>query len=351
MNRFIQLHMLTSYPPANLNRDDQGRPKTAKMGGVDRLRISSQSLKRAWRTSDLFQSALGEHIGKRTKRAGLEVRDKLIQLGVEEKKAKAWAQSIAKEFGKLKKENKNKPDEDLNIEQLAHFSPKEWDSIMALAETLANEKRSPNDDELCLLRNDHQAVDIAFFGRMLADKPSYNIEAAIQVAHAISTHTVAIEDDYFTAVDDLNKGEVDAGAGHVGDAGFAAGLFYLYACINREQLIKNLDGNTELSNKAMAAFVETIAKVAPSGKQNSFASRAYASYLLAERGNQQPRSLSVSFLQPVRGADLLNDSIQALERQKSKMDKIYGACAEKCTVLNVEKGEGTLQAIIDFCKE
>jgi CRISPR system Cascade subunit CasC len=351
MSRFIQLHMLTSYPPANLNRDDLGRPKTAKMGGVDRLRISSQSLKRAWRTSDIFKSALDGHIGTRTKRAGVEVRNKLLELGVEEKNAKVWAQAIAKEFGKLKKENKNNPDEELYIEQLAHFSPKEWDAIMILAEKLAGEKRPPGKDDLAILRKDHQAVDIAFFGRMLADKPSYNMEAAVQVAHAISTHAVVIEDDYFTAVDDLNRGESDAGAGHVGDAGFAAGLFYLYACINREQLIKNLNGDIDLANKAVGAFVEAGAKVAPSGKQNSFASRAFASYLLAERGNQQPRSLSVSFLQPVSGNNLLNESIANLERQMNRMDKAYGACAEARSVMNVEKGEGTLQEIIDFCKE
>lgn len=351
MSRFIQLHVLTSYPPANLNRDDQGRPKTAKMGGADRLRVSSQSLKRAWRTSDLFKSALDEHIGTRTKRAGLEVRDKLVELGVDGKKAKVWAQTIAKEFGKLKKESKNNPDEDLCIEQLAHFSPEEWSSIMSLSETLANENRPPNDDELTLLRKDHQAVDIAFFGRMLADKPIYNMEAAVQVAHAVSTHTVVIEDDYFTAVDDLNRGDVDSGAGHVGDAGFAAGLFYLYACINRKQLIDNLGGNMELAKKAVGAFVEVMAKVGPGGKQNSFASRAYSSYMLAERGNQQPRSLSVAFLKPVNGTDLLNSSIEALELQRAKMDAAYGPCAEVVKIMNVEKSEGTLQEIIDFCKE
>jgi CRISPR system Cascade subunit CasC len=351
MSRFIQLHVLTSYPPANLNRDDQGRPKTAKMGGTDRLRVSSQSLKRAWRTSELFQSALTEHIGTRTKRAGLEVRDKLVEMGVDGKKAKVWAQTIAKEFGKLKKESKNNPDEDLSIEQLAHFSPEEWSSIMGLSETLANENRAPNDDELTLLRNDHQAVDIAFFGRMLADKPIYNMEAAVQVAHAISTHTVVIEDDYFTAVDDLNRGDVDSGAGHVGDAGFAAGLFYLYTCINREQLIDNLGEDMELTKKAVGAFVEVMAKVGPGGKQNSFASRAYSSYMMAERGNQQPRSLSVSFLKPVSGTDLLNSSIEALELQRDKMDAAYGPCAEAIKIMDVEKSEGSLQEIIDFCKE
>lgn len=351
MSRFFQLHVLTSYPPANLNRDDQGRPKTAKMGGVDRLRVSSQSLKRAWRTCDLFQSALIGHIGTRTKRAGVEVRDRLVAMGVDGKKAKTWAQSIAKEFGKLKKDSKDSPDESLQIEQLAHFSPKEWDAMMSLAEALGKEKRPPEEEELLLLRKDHQAVDIAFFGRMLADKPLYNMEAAVQVAHAISTHAIVVEDDYFTAVDDLNRGDIDAGAGHIGDAGFAAGLFYLYACINREQLVKNLEGDAELARKAIGAFVEAVAKIGPGGKQNSFASRAYASYLMAESGDQQPRSLSVAYLTPVNGTNLLADSVKALERQMDKLDRAYGDCADRRAVLNVEKGEGSLQAIIDFCKE
>ena len=351
MSRFIQLHALTSYPPANLNRDDLGRPKTAKMGGSERLRISSQSLKRAWRTSDLFQEALCGNIGTRTKRVGIEVRDRLVEKGIDSKQAKEWAKEIAQQFGKLKKENKNSPDDDLQIEQLAHFSPEEWKLVMNLADVLASEKRAPKKEELSLLTKAQTAVDIAFFGRMLADKPSFNIDAAVQVAHAITTHSVSIEDDYFTAVDDLNKRETDAGAGHVGDAGFASGLFYLYTCINCDLLIKNLGENDTLAGKAIGAFVETMAKVSPTGKQNSFASRAYASYIMAEMGSQQPRSLSVAFLRPIASTDILNSSIEAIEEQFLKMDKIYGACADKRKILNVEKGEGSIQEIIDFCKE
>ena len=102
MSRFVQLHLLTSYPPANLNRDDLGRPKTAVMGGVPRLRVSSQSLKRAWRTSEVFERALKGHIGTRTKSMGVQVFDELVKKGVAEKKALAWARSIAGVFGKPK---------------------------------------------------------------------------------------------------------------------------------------------------------------------------------------------------------------------------------------------------------
>jgi len=88
MSTFVQLHLLTSYPPACLNRDDLNRPKTAVMGGVQRLRVSSQSLKRAWRTSDVFQEALSGHIGRRTKKMGLDVYERLKGAGVAEKLSK-----------------------------------------------------------------------------------------------------------------------------------------------------------------------------------------------------------------------------------------------------------------------
>ena len=93
MSRFIQLHLLTSYPPSNLNRDDLGRPKTAMMGGEPRLRISSQSLKRAWRTSDIFKTALENHIGTRTKKMGREIFERLKAKGVKEEDAKAMGKA------------------------------------------------------------------------------------------------------------------------------------------------------------------------------------------------------------------------------------------------------------------
>ncbi|RKE92530.1 CRISPR-associated Cse4 family protein [Xenorhabdus ehlersii] len=289
MSQFIQLHLLTSYPPANLNRDDLGRPKTARMGGAERLRISSQSLKRHWRISDLFQDALVEHLGFRTKRFGFQVYQRLLNGGVKEKQATEWATIIAEVFGK------NKKDEPLEIEQLAHISPAEKEATFALADKLIAENRAPTKEELKLLSTEKTAVDIALFGRMLASSPAYNVEAACQVAHAISVHSVAVEDDYFTAVDDLNAGKSDSGSAHIGETGFAAALFYSYICIDKSLLIENLAGNEALAHKAIAALTEAAIKIAPSGKQNSFGSRAYASYVLAEKGEYQPRSLSVAF--------------------------------------------------------
>ncbi|MCD1630210.1 type I-E CRISPR-associated protein Cas7/Cse4/CasC [Marinobacter shengliensis] len=343
MTTFIQLHLLTSYPPANLNRDDLGRPKTARMGGSERLRVSSQSLKRHWRTSDLFQEAAAGHVGIRTKRLGVHVRQTLEAAGVKEKDAKKWAREIADVFGALKKDSEE-------IEQLAHIGPEEKRAVDDLVGKLIEQNRGPEKDELMLLRKNPTAVDVALFGRMLAADPAFNVEAACQVAHAITVHQVVIEDDYFTAVDDLNSGEEDRGAAHIGETGFAAGLFYSYICLNRDQLVANLSGDEELADRAIAALAEAAVKVAPSGKQNSFGSRAYASFVLAETGAQQPRSLSVAFLKPVEGKDQEGEAISALQKQVEQFDKAYGACAESRYTLNVPAGEGSFDELLAFLK-
>jgi CRISPR system Cascade subunit CasC len=366
MERFVQIHLLTSYPPANLNRDDLGRPKTAVMGGVPRLRISSQSLKRAWRTSDVFEQALENHIGTRTKSMGRDIYKKLQEKGVGHENSLKWARQIAGVFGKNKDLTKKEKDElkslteeerlqkqqvELDIEQLAHFSPEEQAAIDALVEKLAAEDIAPTKEDLNLLREEHKAVDIALFGRMLADHPVYNTEAAAQVAHAISVHRVTIEDDYFTAVDDLNAGVEDMGAGHIGETEFAAGLFYLYLCIDRISLVKNLSGDGELASKTLAALVESAATVAPKGKQNSFASRAYASYILSERGDEQPRSLSVAFLKPITGTNMLVDAIENMDGCRKKINDVYGINSIAPSSMNAHSGDGTLKEIIAYATE
>jgi CRISPR system Cascade subunit CasC len=348
-----------------------GSPKTAKMGGYDRLRVSSQCLKRTWRTSDSFEQAVEGHIGTRTKEMGLKAYEVMINKGITHKKALQWAQPIAGVFGKSKqltKKDKDDPKkeqsddkrikkelEELEIEQLAYFDTQEKKAILDLAEKIATREEEASSDELQLLRQKMTDVDIALFGRMLASNPGYNVEAACQVAHAISVHPIAIEDDYFTAIDDLNDGQEDAGASHIGETRFAAGLFYSYICINRELLIENLGGDEVLANKAIRALTEAAVKVAPKGKQNSFASRAYASYVLAEKGNQQPRSLSVAYLKPINereNKDFIEDSITALIKQKNNFDKVYGECADSRCELNVSNPDGgTLMNLLDFVSQ
>lgn len=355
MTTFLQLHLLTSYPPANLNRDDSGAPKTAIFGGVQRLRVSSQSLKRAWRTSDLFAARLAGRIGARTQRIGEEVQKHLLARQVGAEQARKVARVIADSFGKLK------PDTDKNptfTEQLAFVAPEERAKALELADRLARGEINEVKAEQILLRADG-AGDIAMFGRMLADDPAFNREASVQVAHAISTHKVVLEDDYYVAVDDLKNpaDREDAGTSFIGVQEYAAGLFYLYICADLNLLVKNLNGDAGLARDTLAALVESAAQVAPKGKQSSFASRARASYILAEAGSEQPRTLATAFLKPVgvteEGGDQALASTKRLKAFRDKLNAVYGAgdlqTAECDTTGNMPIS--TLANIVDFARK
>jgi CRISPR system Cascade subunit CasC len=376
MSEFIQIHMLTAYPPANLNRDELNRPKTAMMGGTQRLRISSQCLKRTWRTSDAFKEALGEHLGKRTKEMGKAICEALTQgvplqaaindtadkvptdqkrKTVAETEALDWAVLMAAAFGEQEAATQEKPKKNLEAKQLVHFSPNELRAIDELMATVADRGTGPTGVECEALRQEAYAVDIAMFGRMLAKFPSANKEAAVQVAHAISVNAVTVEDDYFTAVDDLNRGEEDRGSAHIGELGFGAGLFYEYVCINRTLLEENLSPSADvtpeaktLAGKAIRALIEAAATAAPSGKQNSFGSRARASYILIEKGCQQPRSLVVAFLDPVEPRDMMKNSIARLRSERENMEHTYGKCAQMEREMCVPEKNGSLKEILDF---
>ncbi len=370
MSRFIQLHVLTAYPPSNLNRDDTGRPKTALVGDALRLRVSSQSLKRAWRTSDLFRDQIGNvaiqdepvvewdvgvhsYLGTRTKEAGKRVFEALTLRGVPDKAARAWATEIAAQFGEMDKASDKGPLNDLKLKQLVHFSPEERQAVDDLVKQLVAKRAAPDEASLKLLRHKSAAVDIAMFGRMLAGTPEFNTEAAVQVAHAITVHKAAVEDDFFSAVDDLNKGLEDKGAGHIDERGYGAGLFYLYICINRELLLQNLGGDETLTAQALEALLHAVTQVSPTGMQNSFASRAHASYLLAEKGKQQPRSLVQAFLKPVKpygDRDMLALAVAALTQRCDNFDKVYGACADSRCHFDVEAAQGSLAEVVAFVK-
>ncbi len=343
MARFLQFHFLTFYPPANLNRDDTGRPKTAIIGGVERLRISSQALKRAVRTSDVFRMKLDGHLAQRTQRLGADVDKYLVEKGMDEKSATATARKIAEVFGKLEDE---KADNSVYIRQLAFISPQERQAAFALADAaLAGGAIDPQPN--AILAKVDTAADIAMFGRMLADNADFNREAAVQVAHAYTTHRVTVEDDFYTAVDDLKTKAEDAGAGFVGELGFGSGLFYLYVCIDTDLLVANLGGNDGIAKSAVTALAEALATVSPSGKQASFASRSRAEYLLIEKGSQQPRTLGSAFAKPVSDTDLVDASMKKLQAFRQNMDQAYGACADDCYTMKVG-GEGTLAEAIAF---
>lgn len=402
MTTFLQLHLLTAYPPACLNRDDLNRPKTAVMGGVPRLRVSSQSLKRAWRTSDTFREALTGHTGIRSKELGRHICDALLS-GValadllkpnapeaksdgkiDEKNAKEWAWMIAAEYvdkkgkgdnedgddapegddaeakkkGKKKGGKTNVSKETLKSEQVVFYSKVEIEALSKLVTALRASGKAPTAEQLKAIKveDSGDTADLALFGRMLATSPKFNVEAACQVAHAITVHRAAVEDDFFTAVDDLNTREEDAGSAHMGEQGFGAGLFYLYVCVNCDQLREQLRDEQlgdELAGKTIRALIDSAATVAPTGKQNSFASRAWAYYALAEKGSRQPRALSLAFVKPVREGDMLSDAAAALTGMRDNLDKVYyqGKSVESRSI-NAVTGEGDFEALkqwaVDF---
>ncbi len=347
MNRFLQLHILTTYPPSNPNRDDLGRPKTARFGNSERMRISSQSLKRALRISDAFASSLKGKLGERTQRLGRILIEHLQSKGATSEQASQIARQVAEAFGKLKSEKDDNP---ADIEQLAFISPDERRFALELADKALSGEELPDKKELAktILKRADGAADIAMFGRMLADNPDYNREAAVQVAHAITTNRVNIENDFYTAVDDLKTPAEDAGAGFIGELGFGSGVFYIYACINRHLLLENLDGDKGVASAAINALVEALATASPDGKKNSFAHGGRAEYVLAERGDQQPRTLVGAFLKHVADEDLMNSSIERLEKYRADMDTAYGACADDTAIMQLG-GEGNLANITTFC--
>ena len=350
MSRFLQLHYLTIYPLSNPNRDDLGRPKTANYGGAPRLRISSQALKRAARLSDVIQEDLKGHLGDRTQRIGEVVREALAGAAESEDQVTEIATKVADIFGKL--DAKPAKQGAIWTRQLAFISPEERSAAIELARKALAGEALPDLKQLKkrVLRTADGAADVAMFGRMLADDPDFNREAAVQVSHALTTHRALVEDDYYTAVDDLKTPAEDAGAGFVGEAGFGSGVFYTYACVNIDLLAENLSGDRELAARAAGALAEAMATATPSGKRNSFAHQTRAGYVRAEKGDAQPRSLAGAFFKPVDGEDLMAASIAALETTADRLDAAYGACCEAAAIMNVEAGQGTLKAICDFVR-
>ncbi len=349
MTTFLQFHLLTSYGPSNPNRDDQGRPKQAMVGGAPRLRMSSQSLKRALRESAFFALDLQGNIGTRTKRLYALLVEHLRAKGVPEDDISKAAETAAAIFGKLET---SKKDEGARLATtLAFISPQERKLAEELAEKVAAGEDLPKEKDLkkLVLRRADGAVDIAMFGRMLADDADFNRDAAVQVAHAITTHASQVEEDWYSAVDDLNKAE-DTGAGHLGETGYGSGIYYQYVCIDCDLLIENLDGDRELAVRAVEALARALAQTTPRGKQNSFAHHPRAHLVLAEAGRQAPRDLSGAFFAPVKEQPLMASSVRALDETRAAIDQAYGRVWDSDCRMEVGVG-GTLDEIVRFAGE
>ena len=349
MTTFIQFHLLTTYGPSNPNRDDEGRPKQATVGGVPRLRMSSQSVKRALRESAFFALDLKGNMGTRTKRLYEKLVSHLAAKGIGEAKACEAAEEVAAIFGKLEAAKKDDPSRTATT--LAFISPDEWKLAEELASKIASDEELPNEKELktLVLRRADGAIDIAMFGRMLANDADFNRDAAVQVAHAITTHTATVQEDWYSAVDDLNKA-AETGAGHLGETGFGSGVYYQYVCVDCDLLVENLGGDRELAARGIEALARALAQSTPRGKQNSFAHHPLAHFVLAEAGSHAPRDLSGAFFSPVKEQPLLETSVSRLKDTREAIDKAYGQVWSKEALMQVGVG-GTLDEIVRFAGE
>lgn len=348
MTTFLQFHLLTKIGPSNPNRDDQGRPKSALVGGAPRLRLSSQSVKRALRESSFFALDLAGNMGHRTKLLHDNLMAHLTGQGVSAEAAKKAADQVAVIFGKLETLKPKEGPEVTKATTLAFISPDEWAYAMDLATKAAAGEPLPKDKDLTklVLRRADGAIDIAMFGRMLADNADFNREAAVQVAHAITTHAMQAEEDWFSAVDDLNKAE-DTGAGHLGETAFGSGVYYQYVNVNCDLLIQNLGGERALAAKGAEALARAIGQTTPKGKQNTFAHHPRADFILAESGPQAPRDLSGAFFDPIKHQPFMDKSIESLTKTRADLARAYGqGWADEC-IMHVG-GAGTLDDIVHF---
>ncbi|MEU8201686.1 type I-E CRISPR-associated protein Cas7/Cse4/CasC [Streptosporangium sp. NPDC049046] len=333
----IELHILQSFAPSNLNRDDSGAPKSAVFGDVRRARISSQCLKRSAR---LLLPDYGVIIGKRSKDFADKAADLLAARGRDLAEARAVAGTALEELGlPTDKDNNSKYSLFLRsnaVELLAEVCDSNYDALLTLvpqkakeAKAGASKTKSRKKSEIAGLHDlidASKAVDIALFGRMIANNKDFNVDAASQVAHAISTHAVAGEYDYFTAVDDLQR-DGDSGADMIGTVEFNAACYYRYANLDLAQFSKNLPEDPDLVHHAARAWLQAFIHAIPSGKQNSMAAHNPPSLILAVVRRHGVWNLANAFADPVKGTfqkGIIQASAEAFLSQFDRIATAYG---------------------------
>lgn len=299
----VEVHALQTVPPSNVNRDDTGSPKTAVFGGKRRARVSSQAWKRATRVS--FGTLLDRsELGVRTKRVVELVAARITEIDPTlTESAETLAAGVVASTGlKLEKTKRVKAGETSEHQETAYLvfvSRRQLDLLADKAVEIA-----AADDVTAALKafkgkgllDTEHAVDVSLFGRMVADDSNLNVDAAAQVAHAISVHAVDNEYDYFTAVDDVKRDatDEDSGAGMIGTVEFNSSTLYRYATVDVNRLQDNL-GDAEAARRAVRAFVQAFVESMPTGKQNTFANRTLPEAVVVTVRDTQPVNLVGAF--------------------------------------------------------
>lgn len=332
----IDIHIIQSVPPSNLNRDETGTPKSAVYGGVRRARVSSQAWKRATRR-DFGTHLDRSDLGVRTKRALELLVDRVQQLKPELDKAAAIERATAtlEAVGlKFKAGRKDEQDALRQTEYLMFYSNRQLDRLAELALTFTGDKPSKKDAAAAL--DNENSFDIALFGRMVADSADLNVDAACQVAHAISTHAVSTEADYYTAVDDQSP-EEETGAGMIGTIEFNSATLYRYATISIPALQANL-GDAEATARAVEAFIRSFTLSMPTGKQNSFANGTLPDAVIVMLRDSRPINLVGAFEEPIRSTSgNVEASAQALAEHHREVSESFGGTASHTWVTRISR--------------
>lgn len=359
----IDIHALQTLPPSLINRDDTGAPKSAVYGGVPRQRVSSQAWKRAIRK--YFESEIdAESVGDRSKRLPEKIARKVQKHeGWNAERAQKEVAELFKAAGiktevdakriKALKDSEETTEEELAAAQypqtkyLLFLSPHQIERA-AEAIIAADGEKIKKKDALEILDTQH-SVDMALFGRMVADDAAYNVDAAVQVAHALGIHASAPEFDYFTAVDDLAEEGEETGAGMIGTVQMMSSTLYRYATVNLDGLTRNLD-SAENAKQAAVNFVDAFIKSMPTGKINTFANQTMPELIYIAVRDTRPVSLVTAFEEPVEpttGQSLRVAGAEALAKEEAEFEENYGLQPRAAFVVGLSEARQAFAQIAD----
>lgn len=327
---FLEAHVIQNYALSNLNRDDTGAPKTCEFGGARRARISSQCLKRAIRTYFRSEAVVpSSQLSRRTRLLKQALTDRVVARGMEAEAADGLAVAVIEQLGLKLKNDKT--------EYLLLLGEQEIDRLAMLAldhQATLSSKNAKGDKALqaqfLAALDGGDAVDLALFGRMIADKPEKNVDAAVQMAHAFSTHAVSTEFDFYSAVDDLQREDAaeGAGAGMLGATLYNSACYYRYANLDVDQLAVNLGGEPEKVASAARAFLLGMIAAVPSGKQTGSAAQNPPALIMVGVREKGLWSLANAFVKPIRATgegDLVSLSAEAMLAHLGKLVGMYGS--------------------------
>ena len=331
----VEIHVLQSFPPANLNRDENGMPKSTVFGGYPRARISSQCQKRAVRLFYQEHSDLeATQFAQRSRSWMPELKSVLVDQDIPEAQAETVAKLALEVLGAKIEGDKVESKTILflgrtEIAAIADILVKNWAKIEP--ELKGKEPKLPVKDPNIpkviekALAESGKPGDVALFGRMMAALPTVNVDAAVQMAHAISVNKLQQEFDFFTAVDDLGASD-DQGADHMGETGYNSSTYYRFTTLDTAQLQKNLGSDEQVANITQA-FAEAFINAIPTGHQNGFAAHSLPAAVMVVVRKGQPVSLVDAFENPVapkEGKSLLENAVTKLDAHWAELSKMYG---------------------------